>query len=370
MRSRIPVGKFVWLKFRYTSPQFSRTPFFNLFLQTNSFFCCSPFSCCFLSPPSFLLRSRMDSNNLLSAPQYAPASAVDELRQELATISSLLQNLVRQQANSAVALSHPPSSGSAPSLSASQIDPAAHSSQSSGIDLTQLLPPVQPSPGFAARQHAALGVPDATQAAVATLMQQASAKVVNNLTSVSTSFDNYAALLPQDSGLPGVDPYESIKIAISAAGKSKRPFKTADDFKDALQAVAEKSVLEGDAHRTAALFKYSSFIYELARDHLDAAQGYHFHVMKAEKEGKFCIISDGPFHPEAYFKFIEPAKFKALSSTATSAPRTSRGTKRYSRDNKPVTPAVGRYPAGSCTHHPAATSHTTAECRSKKKKDE
>ena len=156
------------------------------------------------------------------------------------------------------------------------------------------------------------------------------------------------------SGLDGTDPFNAIRLALSSASKSRRPFKSAKELEEVLLDTAKKSTSENDAAKTAALYRYAVFVSDLARESLESAQAYHFHVAKEELEGNHSIVApNGHFHAEAFAKHI-------LSSR-------SRPSKRKQHSSSPSTSTKVSLPPGSCKNHPDATSHSTENCKMGKK---
>ena len=188
----------------------------------------------------------------------------------------------------------------------------------------------------------------------------------------SSSFTQFSALLPGSSGADGTDPLNAMRLALSSASRSRRPFRTAKELEEALTDVAKKSAQThpGDTARISFLFAYSNFVSSLARENLDAAQAYHFHVAKEEQEGRHVICApNGHFHAEAYTRHF------LLSKTAPAAVAPSSSSSRKRARKKTTSPSRGRpnaatYPAGSCKNHPSSTTHDTDHCRSKKARSE
>jgi hypothetical protein len=242
-------------------------------------------------------------------------------------------------------------------------------------------PPVAPisSEELEARQREALEVKENDRSFIDEVIQSISGANANadstvthsisrSSNSSSSSFASLSALMPENSGASGTDPIAAMRLALSSASRSRRPFRTAKELEDALMDAAKKSAQThpADTARMSHLFAYANFVSGLAREDLDAAQAYHFFVAKEEQEGRHVICTPGGhFHAEAYSRhFLRPKATSVSSSTSSSRDRP------HKRRRKTTSPPGGRsttaYPPGSCKNHPHSTTHSTDECRNKR----
>jgi hypothetical protein len=168
-------------------------------------------------------------------------------------------------------------------------------------------------------------------------------------------------LAPSDPGKP-INLAAALSAAITEASKSHRPFKTIEEFEQALQSNQSSVALRPGASvaEVHALSRYSLYVLALARSHgLSAAQAYHYTVAKDVAAGHHSLLAhNSHFHPAAFAEHITMA--------ATTATKSKSSSSRYGSHSSSARTKVGKYAKGSCTLHPESTFHTTEQCRMSK----
>ena len=145
------------------------------------------------------------------------------------------------------------------------------------------------------------------------------------------------------------------------------------ELNEALDDWAESGIAAGwSAERINAIRLYQQqLVHRFPMDgmSLKVVLEYHRKWCKAAANGKFDMFApDTARNLDILYDVQHPQQFGiAATSTASTAAagKTGKVKKPASAAGSDAKPATPRHPAGSCTKHPASTSHTTAECRLK-----
>jgi hypothetical protein len=190
-------------------------------------------------------------------------------------------------------------------------------------------------------------------------------------TQSDSTFAASPALLPSASGSFGTDPLAVVKQALSFASRSRRPFHSVKELKQALTEAAQAAK---DVETMNYRYKYLNTVIGWADIDLGAAQDYHFHVAREEQHGRHTICAPGGhLHNEAFIEHILPIQLNSKRSAAISHNnRSAQSDKKRPRNSassysSPGGPSAS-FPAGSCTFHPSSTTHNTESCRRNTKK--
>jgi hypothetical protein len=107
-----------------------------------------------------------------------------------------------------------------------------------------------------------------------------------------------------------------------------------------------------------AIFRYRKHLTEtVAVRSLEAALRYHVLLVRAVDSGRHNFFTEDGHYHSASMSIVRDfcEQNKSSNNGGLSRTRTKTGSGRAAT-KKPV------YPAGSCTHHPQSTTHTTAQC--------
>jgi hypothetical protein len=89
---------------------------------------------------------------------------------------------------------------------------------------------------------------------------------------------------------------------------------------------------------------------------------YHRLWCKAVHGGRIDMFAPGAeMNHDVLYAATHPLRLSAQRSTPPSS-RAAAGKPKAASDKAKKPTVTAKYPAGSCTHHPTSTSHTTAEC--------
>jgi hypothetical protein len=145
------------------------------------------------------------------------------------------------------------------------------------------------------------------------------------------------------------------------------------ELNEALDDWAESGIAAGwSAERINAIRLYQQqLVHRFPMDgmSLKVVLEYHRKWCKAVANGKFDMFApDTARNLDILYDVQHPQQFgvaAAATAPTAAAGRTGKVKKPSSAASTETKPAAPKHPAGSCTKHPASTSHTTAECRLK-----
>ena len=177
--------------------------------------------------------------------------------------------------------------------------------------------------------------------------------------------------VPQSIGteLSGTQQIAVLLDAIEKQG-GKTTYKNFEDFNEALDDWARKAVSQGwTAHQVEAIRAYQALLITqfATSDRMPLKQvlEYHRRWCKDVMAGIIDPFTHGAaMNHDIYYTVTHPLRLTPHGA-ATTFPQQKGGKAKGASDKKGATADKKTYPAGSCTHHPTSTTHTTAECKKK-----
>lgn len=275
----------------------------------------------------------------------------------LALIPSLQQELAQLRAEQAAAASVPP--------------PLVHPVLPH-VPLPQSprLPPAEP-----AHRAAALGAPGNSQAIIDALINDVVAPGGNEV-SPQHARSNYAHPTPSparvnplpEAFIPATigsaqDNAQVLTQLLTTFHKKDVKYPTIHALDTALEEWAESAVAQGwSSAKLLSLFQYRNLLTKDLKDTpLPKVLDYHRLWTKAVNNGTHDMFAaEGHIYMPALLK----SGVLAYQSTSSSSGKFGKKQDSPTGAAKPKD-KIGSHPAGSCTKHPASTTHTTAECRLK-----
>jgi hypothetical protein len=165
---------------------------------------------------------------------------------------------------------------------------------------------------------------------------------------------------------------QQIAVLLDAIEKQggKTTYKNFEDFNEALNDWARKAVSQGwTAHQVEAIRAYQALLITqfATSDRMPLKQvlEYHRRWCKDVMAGIIDPFTHGAaMNHDIYYTVTHPLRLTP-HGPATTFPQQKGGKAKGASDKKGATADKKTYPAGSCTHHPTSTTHTTAECKKK-----
>jgi hypothetical protein len=153
---------------------------------------------------------------------------------------------------------------------------------------------------------------------------------------------------------------------------TKAPYSNINELNEALDDWATSWRRAGySADKVEAVRRYQNFLVQQLTftDRIPFKQvlEYHRKWCKAVHEGEVDMFAaNACYHPAILHAVTHPLNFTPHTTSSSS----SRGPKSKSDKSSSKAPPSGssppaKFPAGSCTHHPNSTSHTTEQCQKK-----
>jgi hypothetical protein len=309
------------------------------------------------------------------------------LAASLASVTSLVQQLLQAQTVSAAAAERPRQAASVPA-SAPSVPPAPPS-------VAPILPYI-PLPASLPATPALVNPPPhraavldrtavASQGEIAALVNRFSAlrddgdsddedttvPTQPHTRTARTSPPAATEILPQAFIPPPIgaeqNPTQQLAAIFNALNKQggKVKYSTIEELDEALDDWAADALKTGrSAQQVESIRAYQRlFTKQFAiSDRMPLKQVLEYHRLwcKAVHAGTIDLFSQGAaMNHDIYYAVTHPLRLSGQGSTSSSSQ--AKDSKSKAPSDKAKKPTA-KYPAGSCTHHPTSTSHTTAEC--------